>query len=158
MEKMKKLPIEFKYKIFSYLPILDSNQKKLLQQIRTSNKIKEIIQIYKRYWRRHEELFNSDISSDSLLTDIIYWLNDDVASVLQINMKYQNHASKIFKVDKEFVNTAEKLEVFQKKYYSLSLTKMYLYELDDELGDCIEFMKNRTRQRIEERNFDFFEV
>ena len=143
---MENLPTEIKCKIISYLSIYELRQKKVIYHIQVSEKINEIIKIYKLYklfWKRFDGIFKSYHPSDILLEDIVLWLNDGKSTSNILNFKYIVYASRIFNIDTCQVNSVSKLLDFECKYNSLALCKLYLFELNSEdLDACILFLKS----------------
>ena len=141
---MNLLPTDLKNKILSYLPIFDEDRSKLNNQIRTSQKIKNIIIVYKTYWNS----ITSDMNyANWLNNDISRWLNDDEATMYRINSKYKKYASKVFNVHESDVNTWEKIDSYERELNPLKMSKIYLHSFkNDDLSNCILFLEKCVKE------------
>ena len=113
------LPIELRYKIMSYLPIVNDKVKLLNHSIKQLHKMILILSSYSTSFNTERFEPNDTMMSLSiswLYTDLIYFLNDFVDTQEKINTRF---AEFVYKVTNKHITCHSELLELEENYSSL---------------------------------------
>ena len=116
---LSKLPIELKYKILSYLPIIDEKVKIINHSIRQLHKMILILSSYSISFNTDSFEPNDTMISLSIswfYTDLTYFLNDYVNTQEKINTRFSDF---LYKVTHTHIASHEELLELEENYSSL---------------------------------------